>query len=82
MAPGELKTLINTLSFSGPAGELAKTADGTYEILAKTIACEISLLSPEAVYVHSAMAPDIRTSEKHGQRTGGRKSDAGYVLYQ
>ncbi|NLH63310.1 MAG: ROK family protein [Erysipelotrichaceae bacterium] len=56
---GELKTLINALSLSRPAGELAKTADGTYEILAKTIACEISLLSPEAVYVHSAMAPDI-----------------------
>jgi len=33
--------------------------DGTYEILSKSIACEISLLSPEAVFVHSAMAPDI-----------------------
>lgn len=56
---GELAAMLRQLSFSAPITELALTADGTYEILAKTIACEISLLSPEAVYVHSAMAPDI-----------------------
>jgi len=56
---GELDVLTQNLQFSAPRDELAKTADGTYEILSKSIACEISLLSPEAVFVHSAMAPDI-----------------------
>lgn len=56
---GELKSLMNTIQFSAPLKELAVTADGTYEIVSKLIACEISLLAPEAIFVHSAMAPDI-----------------------
>jgi|LAHS01.1.fsa_nt_gb cellobiose-specific phosphotransferase system component IIB len=56
---GELKVLQSSIQFSAPMEELAKTADGTYEIISKTIACEVSLLAPEAVYIHSAMAPDI-----------------------
>lgn len=56
---GELKTMMDQIKFSASLDELAKTADGTYEIVARTIACEISLIAPEAVYVHSAMSPDI-----------------------
>lgn len=56
---GELNVLMNTIQFSAPLNELAVTADGTYEIVSKLIACEISLLAPEAIFVHSAMAPDI-----------------------
>lgn len=58
-AAGEVAPLMNLLQFSQPLDELAKTADGTYEILAKTITCEIAMVAPEAVFVHSAMAPDI-----------------------
>lgn len=56
---GELLSLQNNLKLSDDIEKLAKTADGTYEIVAKTIACEIALLAPEAIYIHSAMAPDI-----------------------